>query len=700
MNITMKRRTFIKTTILGLTGLTLGCTEQESDSVPAVSHELGLWLNIDEDSKITVVVVRTEMGQGVTTSLPMIVAEELEANWEDVGFKVMAELGDYGESMTSGSRTIREHYEKMRGIGATAKEMLIQAAANRWQVDPGTLTAENSTVTHPSMGSLRYGELVEEAALLPVPEDPQLKDPSQFKIIGTSVPRLDSPEHIEGTSTFSTDIVVPDMLYAAVAQSPVFGGDVSNFDALSLDPAVGTIVKITSGIAVVARSYWEAEKALASLDVEFEHPPEMEALDNAAITAQLEAGVELEGAVFQAVGDVDEALDNADDTFTQTYEVPYLAHSPLEPPSCIAQVTSTSCELWVATQAASYALEAAVSVTGLDPSAVTIHSTLVGGAFGRKGEWDFVTLAVEIAKSMPGTPVNVIWSRKEDIQHDFYRPAFMAKFSGAIKDGQVTGWKGTNAGPSIMSRFMPGISPDFMSTLNFKPPYGIPAIKSSSVNVDIGVPVGFWRSIGASQNVFFIESFVDALADQLDQDPLAFRKSLLAGNERAVTVLETVADMANWGAPGVSGAAHGVSFADTNDSLVAQIAEVSVDKNNTENPVTVHKVYCAIDCGLAVHPNTIKAQIEGAVIYGLTAALVGQIDIEGGRVKQSNYHDYRALTLKDSPDVEVEIITGGTGIGGVGESGVPLIAPAVANAIFSLTGEQVTKLPINRFLLS
>jgi len=593
--------------------------------------------------------------------------------------------------ITAGSMSIMTMYTPLREVGAAAKEMLITACAQRWQVDPESLTAENSYVTHPTMGSVSYGELAEDASLLPIPEEPQLKDPSKFKIIGKSLARLDTPDHIEGKSIFGTDVVVPDMLYAAVSQSPVFGGEVSNFDSLTVQGTnAEAIVQIPGGVAVLAKSYWEAEKVAQSLELEFDNPEGMEDLSSEDISEQLTQDLTKPGTQMSLVGNPESALETAPIKVEAIYEVPFLAHTTMEPMTCTAKVTPVSCEVWVPTQGAQMVKSAAVANTGLDSSSVEVHPTYLGGGFGRKVDTDYAIHAVLAAKAV-GKPVKVLWSREEDIQHDHFRPVFKAALKGGIDDSnKLISWIWKNAGPSLM-----GGSFDFMAIGSV--PYDVPNRSTHYVKSSFGIPVGWWRSVGASQNGFFIESFEDELAHAAGADPLEFRKEHLKDNSRNLAVLEKVAEMANWGHPSIPGAAQGVAFAPHAGSIVAQVVELSVDSGGE---VKVHKVYCAIDCGDVVNPDIVKAQMEGCIIFGLTAALYGEITIENGCAKQSNFHDYPILTMKDSPPVETEIIISGKRRTGVGESGVPPIAPAVTNAIYAATGHRIRTLPVSRYEFS
>jgi isoquinoline 1-oxidoreductase beta subunit len=698
------RRTFLKTTALGLTGLTLGCRIGPWPSGGKLSN-LTVWLTISTDNWITIAVPKAEMGQGVSTALPMIVAEELEADWTKVTYALRGELGDYSISgamgmsgITGGSTSISTLYKPLRELGAAAKEMLLTACAQRWQVAPESLEARDSMITHLTMGSTTYGALAEEANLLPIPDirEDQLKDPDEFKLIGKPLARLDSPDHIEGRSVFGTDVTVPEMLYAAVRQSPVFGGMVANFDPSIIEgTAAEAIVEIPGGVAVVAGSYWEAESIARSLALDFHIPEEMEALSSEDIAQQLTEDLSMPGSEVRLIGDPVAALEGAPIQIEALYEVPLLAHATMEPMTCTAKVTPESCEVWVPTQGARMVQGVARVNTGLDVASIKVHPTHLGGGFGRKVESDYVTQAVLASKAV-GKPVKVIWSREEDMQHDYYRPAFQAQLKGGIgSTNRITSWIGKSAGPSLMA----GGFFDFMSTAGFSPlPYDVPNMSAHYVRSNFGVPIGWWRSIGSSQNVFFVESFIDELAAAAGEDPLSLRGEHLKNNARRLAVLERVAEMAHWGQPLVPGASQGVALALHGASVLAQVAEVSVDSGGE---VTVHTVYCALDCGRVVNPDIVEAQIEGAVIFGLTAALYGEITVDHGRVQQSNFHDYPLVTMKDAPLVKTTIIASDAPPSGVGEIGVPPIAPAVTNALFAATGNRIRQLPISRhrFLL-
>jgi isoquinoline 1-oxidoreductase beta subunit len=691
VDLQIDRRTFLKTTLMGFTGLTLSCTIGPWPP-NGESSGLTIWINISEDNQVTITVVKSEMGQGVTTALPMIIAEELEANWENVRFELRSEVPPYILTLsptTTWSYSVNSLYLPLRRIGAAAKEMLIKACAQRWEVHPKTLRAENSHVSHSTLGSISYGELTEEASKLPIPLNPQLKDPSEFTIIGQPFARLDASDHVEGRTVYGTDVVIPDMLYAAVRHSPVFGGNVSNFDLLTgnVDDEI-SIFLIPGGVAAVAESHWRAEKVLRSLDVEFNLPEEMKNRDSAEISDILARDLKKPGMLLHNKGFPEVALQQATQKVDATYDVPFLAHAAMEPMTCTAKVTEDRCEIWIPTQDSLNAQLKAAQITGLKESAIDVYPTNLGGGFGRKIETDCVEEAVTLSQSA-GRPVKVIWSRTEDMQHDFYRPVFRAELSGGIgADGLISSWISKSAGPLVASFAyivaLPGLA---------YAPYDIPNMRISYSPSDTGVPVGFWRSVSFSQNIFFIESFIDELAYMAEANPFNFRIEHLKNSPRKLAVLETVAQMSNWGQPKASGAAHGLALSDEFGSIVAQVAEVSVE-NGT---VIVHKVYCAIDCGTVVNPDIVKAQLEGGIIFGLTAALYGEITLKSGRVQQTNFNDYPLVMLKNAPAVQISIINSEKHPRGIGEVGVPPIAPAVTNAIFAATGHRIRILPISRY---
>ncbi len=712
----MNRRTFIKATVVGFTGLTIGCPDNSDDVEPIdggadtngdagvpESYSLDLWINIDASGKITVQIVKAEMGQGISTGIAMIVAEELDAAWKDMYFELVGEFAEnayapygFGSPMTSASTSISVNYTRLREIGAAAREMLVAAAAARWGVEPATLTTAESTVLHPSHGSLTYGELAEDASNLPVPQEPTLKDPARFKLIGTPAHRLDTTDMVNGKSVFGQDVVLPGMVYGAVRHCSVLGAHVTNLAALQAaiaDTAAMAVVQIPHGIVVVAPSIWQAQKVADSLVLETDATPTQLALSSDSISSTLAECLTKPGLNVHTAGDAPAAMAAAETTVEAVYEVPLLAHETMEPMVCTARVDGDQIELWLPTQGAAVVVRDVAAQLQIPEASITVHATHLGGGFGRKVKADYAVQAVLAARET-GEPVKVMWARKEDVQHDFYRPAFTAELKGGLDaQGNLVAWMTKNAGPSILGDGLP-FPVDPLSIAGFNQVlYEIPNQQIDHVACKLGVPVGFWRSIGHSQNAFFVEGFIDELAVASGQDPLAFRKKLVHNDPRHLAVLERVEAMSNWGTPSVPGAAQGVSFTEGSGTYTAQVAEVSVDPGNK---MTVHKVYAAVDCGRVINPDAVEAQIQGGVVFGLSAALTGEITIQNGQVQQSNFHDCPILTLADTPPVEVGIVDSTEPPGGVGELGVSPVAPAVVNAIHAATGTRIRRLPISR----
>ena len=659
------------------------------------------WIRIGADDVITIVVDRSEMGQGVNTALPMLIAEELDADWsrirvEHAPVDPVYNNRLFGMQATGGSSSVRSSWQHFREAGAAAREMLVSAAATQWGVDPVTCRTSNSVVRHEGTGrTCRYGEVAAAAAALPVPSKPQLKSPNDFKLIGTRVKRLDTPAKVNGSATFGIDVHVPGTLVAVIARPPAFGGKLGAFDATKAMavPGVRRVVPISSGVAVVANGYYAASKARNALAVTWSNGPN-EHISSASIARQMREAAKRPGAVARHEGNGASALAGAAKRIDAEYEVPFLAHATMEPMTCVAHVRSDGCDIWVPTQRQDGVRAVAAEITGLPPKSITVHTTYLGGGFGRKFETDFVVDAVELSKRM-AAPVKVIYSREDDIRHDFYRTAAYNKLSAALDaDGWPIAWTNTIVSASSMMRIFPAMVKDKLDgdcvegAANI--PYAIPNIDVQFVLEDFGVPVGFWRSVGNSQNAFVTECFIDELAAATKKDPVEFRRRLLADKPRHLGVLNLAAEKAGWGTPLPKGRYRGVAVHSAFDSYVAEIAEVSIEKGT----VRVHRVVAAVDCGQVVNPDIVEAQIEGGIVYGLTAALKGEITIERGGVKQSNFHDYRMLRMSEMPVIETYIVPSTEAPTGVGEPGTPPIAPAVANAVRAATGVPVRSLPI------
>jgi isoquinoline 1-oxidoreductase subunit beta len=665
------------------------------------------WLRIDADGLVTIVNSVPEMGQGTSTAMVMIVADELDADLARVRVEqAPADPARYANPVTGaqsygGSRGIRDHLEMWRKAGAAAREMLKQAAAQEWGEPVESVETELGAVVHTPTGRrLSYGRLVEKARQLPVPQNPTLKTPEQFRYIGKDVERLDIPAKVSGQAVFGLDVQVPDMLVATIQKCPVFGGTVRSFDASLANAVRGVrhVVQVSSGVAVVADTFWAARKGRQALRVTWNEGP-LAQLTSAQISREYASLARQPGRVARSEGDVAKALAAAGRTLEAVYQVPYLHHATMEPMNCTAHVTADACTVWAPTQNPGGSQAIAAKLTGLPVEQVSVHTTLLGGGFGRRGEVDFVIDAVETSKAV-GAPVKVVWTREDDMQHGFYRPATYNVLRAALDErGLPSAWFHRIVGPGIVAQKGSGPPGTIDRTAvegarNI--PYDIPNLQVEWVEKDPGVPVGFWRSVGASQNAYVVEGFVDELAGAAGRDPVEYRLALLGQSPRLAGVLELAARQAAWGTPLPPGRARGVAVAASYESYAAEVAEVSVAPDGA---VRVHRVVCAIDCGFAVDPDQVRAQMEGSVVYGLTAALHGRITIERGRVVQSNFGDYPMLRIGEMPRVEVHILESGEKPGGIGQPGVPPLAPAVCNALFALTGKRIRELPIARTAL-
>jgi isoquinoline 1-oxidoreductase beta subunit len=630
----------------------------------------------------------------------MIAAEELECDWQKVRTKFAPADKAYFNPRfklqgTGGSSGTPTSWIPLRKAGAAARTMLLEAAARHWGVDPSQCRAENGAILHvASNRSLTYGNLAEAAAKLPVPQDVPLKDPKQFHLIGKPTRRLDTPDKVNGRAQFGIDVSQPEMFFAVVSRCPVFGGSVASFDAAKSRaiPGVKDVFQISSGVAVVADNTWTAMEARRALEVKWNEGPNANATSG-SISKLFADKASRPGPVARREGDV-KALESAAKKIEAVYEVPFLAHATMEPQNCTAHVRADRCDVWVPTQNQTNAQSTAAKITGLDPSAVFVHTTFLGGGFGRRFETDYVSEAVEISKKIGG-PVKVAWSREDDIQHDYYRTASYAHFTAGLDaGGWPIVWMNRIACPSLMGRFGPlkdnfdRRSVEICDTV----PYDIPNILVDYQRAEAGIPIGFWRSVGASQNGFFLESFIDEIAAAGNKDPYELRRRLLVKSPRHLAVLDRAAREAGWGTPLPSGRARGIAVVSAYDGYVAQVIEISL--NRKERSFQVHRVVCAIDCGRIVNPSSIDAQAKSSVVYGLTAALYGEITIDRGRVRQSNFNDYRMLRINQMPIVDVHIIDSEESPTGAGEFVVPPVAPALCNALFAATGKRIRRLPI------
>jgi isoquinoline 1-oxidoreductase beta subunit len=707
----ISRRDFMRTGAAIGAGLTLaihlpGCAPR-APVVTGPPFEPNAWLKIGTDGVVTVVVDKSEMGQGVLTALPQMIMEELDGDWSTMKIE-SAPAGPqfinpaFGLQGTGGSTSVRISMQPLREAGAKARALLVAAAAQQWGIDPSACSTENGYVKETgSRRRLSYGALTVAAAALPVPETVTLKDPKDFRLIGHSIRRTDLPAKVNGSAGFGIDAHVDGMLVAVVARAPVLGATVTGFvpDAAMAVPGVRQVVQVSSGVAVVASGYWAAIKGREALQVTWSESP-MAGVDSAELSARYAALAARPGVAARHDGDPAAALRRAVTRVEATYEAPYLAHATMEPMNCAAWVEADKCTVWAPTQfqsgAGIGAQGIAAVVTGLPAEAVTVHTTLLGGGFGRRFELDFIVDAVEVSKAIAG-PVKVIWPREDDIRHDFFRPATYSRLSAGLDAANTPiAWSQTIVSPSIMSRFTAvfGPLPNGVDSSSVEGcadvAYSIPNFHCGWVNAEVGVPIGFWRSVGHSQNGFVAEGFVDELANAAGADPYEFRRGLLANAPRHRGALELAATRAGWGTALPAGRARGIAVVMSFGSYVAQVAEVSVENGR----VRVHRVVCAVDCGMVVNPDIVAAQMESAIVFGLTAALHGRITLENGAVVQGNFDTYPVLRINEMPVVEVHIVPSTEAPGGVGEPGTPPIAPAVANAVFALTGQRIRSLPI------
>jgi isoquinoline 1-oxidoreductase beta subunit len=698
----MQRRDFLQLTGTIGAGLVIGFRIPDRRAVAPFAPNA--WLRIGIDNSVLVVVDRSEMGQGVTTSLPMLLAEELEADWTKIRFEFAPADKAYinqlfGIQGTGGSSSVRAAWKPLREAGAQARTMLIAAAAQAWGVEPASCRAEAGAVMHAATKRrLTYGALAQRAAALPVPANVPLKDPKDWRLAGKPTKRLDTRFKVNGTAQFGIDVRVPGMLTAVVARSPVFGGKVRSFDATAAKaiPGVRHVVQISSGVAVVGDGYWPAKQGRDALNVSWDEGPVAQ-VSSASISSLFAQRATQDGAVARHDGDAVAALAAAAQRVEAVYEMPFLAHATMEPMNCTAHVRAGAVDIWAPTQNQTGVQMVGGQLGGVPPENVAVHTTYLGGGFGRRFELDFIVEALETSKAA-GAPVKVIWSREDDIQHAQYRPANYHQLrAGLDASGRAVAWTHRIVAPSIMARMFPqtvknGLDGEAVEG-GVELPYAVPNVHVDYQLTDTGIPVGFWRSVNNSFNSFAVEGFIDELAVAAKQDPYEYRRALLANAPRHRGVLELAASRAGWGTALPSGRGRGIAVFKSFESFAAQVAEVSV---SPAGDVRVHRVVCAIDCGMHVNPSTIEAQMQGGIVYGLTAALNGAITIENGRVMQSNFHDYPMLRLAEMPVVEVYIVPSNEAPGGVGEPGTPPIAPAVCNAIFAATGKRIRKLPIGK----
>jgi isoquinoline 1-oxidoreductase beta subunit len=689
------RRDFLRTG----TGLLLGLFLPESARLAAQGRGRGggpvnpnAYIHIGADDSVTFQITKAEMGQGTVTSLSQLLAEELDCDWQNVRTEFApVDPALFGNQGVYGSASIRTTWMPLRQAGASARAMLMDAAAQKWNVDRASLRTDSGFVVNPASGArLSYGSLAETAAKLPVPAGVLLKDPKQFRLIGKSLKRLDTRAKVNGSAQFGLDAKVPGMVFAVLTRCPVFGGKVASFDATKarVVPGVKNVVQVPQGVAVIGENTWAAMQGRKALEVQWDEGP-VASVNSAGIRKMFAEAATQPGAVAKKTGDAQQALASAAKKIDAVYEAPYQSHSPMEPMNCTAVVHPDRCEIWAPTQMQTGGQSAAAKITGLKPEQVKLNTLFLGGGFGRRGGVDYLAEAVEIAKTMPGTPVKLTWSREDDMQHDLYRPASYVKFSGGV---DAAGWPVALTASIACPSFFGGrpgsvdsTAVEGIHTLE----YTIPNTYIDWRKSDPGIPTTFWRAVGFTQNTFFAEGFIDELAAAGGKDPVELRRHLLGDSPRLLAVLNRVAEKSDWGKP-AAGRHQGVAVVNNVGSFTAMVAEVSVNQGKLK----VHRVVCAVDCGHIVNPAIIRQQIESGIVYGLSASLKGAITIDKGRVQQGNFHNYEVLRIDEMPQIDVHIVETDNNPGGIGEASVPPLAPAVANAIFAATGKRIRSLPI------
>jgi isoquinoline 1-oxidoreductase beta subunit len=700
---TLSRRDFLKTSAIAGSGLTLGVylpgAVSEAQAAGTV-YTPNAWVHIADDNTVTLISARSEMGQGVYTSMPMLIAEELNVDIKKIKVAIAPPNEVYknallGGQLTGGSTSVRDGWEKLRIGGAQVRTMLVAAAAGKWNVDPANCHAENGMVISPNGKKATYGQLAQAASKLPVPKDIVLKDPKDFEIVGKPLKRLDTPSKVNGTAEFGIDVKLPGMVYASLEQCPVIGGKVKSFDASRARtmPGVLDVVQIDDGVAVVANSYWRAKKARDALSVEWDEGPAAN-LNNAVMMDGIRNAAATEKNInVKKTGDAAAALDSAARTLNEEYESPLLAHATLEPMNFTAHYRNGKCLLIGPTQFQQGAQGAVAAALGIKPEDITLKTTFLGGGFGRRLELDFIVQAAQISKAV-GKPVKLIWTREDDTTHDFYRPMALNRMAAGLDaDGKTIAMTFQVTSQSITQRAF-GLPKDTLDPFMVEAavvPYDIPNMTQDLVIHDTGLRAGYWRSVSHALNAFANESFIDEMATAAGKDPYEYRLSLLDKQPRFANVLKLAAEKAGWGNALPTGRARGIALMEGYDTYMAQVAEISVK----DNEIKVHRVIAVADLGLMVNPDTVEAQIQSSIAFGLSAALFEQITLENGRVQQTNFNNFPVVRMHEMPQIEVVLINSTEKPGGIGEPATALIGPAVANALFAATGKRVRKLPLS-----
>ncbi|WP_341708608.1 molybdopterin cofactor-binding domain-containing protein [Halopseudomonas sp.] len=665
----------------------------------------GAYVRVGHDGKVTVISPKIEMGQGAHTGIAMMVAEELEVRLEDVSVEDAPPDSDlYADSImqfqaTGGSTSTRHAWQPLREAGATARLLLIQAAAQQWSVDPAQCEAREGVVYGPGERQAGFGELVDLASALPLPTEVVLKTPDQFRLIGTAARRIDTPNKVNGKAKFTIDLQVPDMLVASSLTCPVYGGTLKSVDASAARqvPGVRDVVTLDNAVTVTATNYWACQQGLQALKIEWDLG-ENASISSPELDAALQKASSADGVVAHSSGDIAASLEAASSQFEAVYEQAFLSHSPLEPMTCVAHVRPDGCDLWVGTQVPVFAQQTAAAITGLKPEQVVVHNQLIGGAFGRRLDYDFIAQAVAIARQV-SYPIKLIWSREEDMTHDLYRPHYVDRLTAALDaDGKPQGWQHRIAGASVMARYVGSLPPNGVDAdaveVAIHPIYSLDSLQVNYIREEPKViPVSWWRGVGPLRSTLALECFIDELAHNAGKDPVEYRLALMDKHPRAQAVLKLAAEKADWQTPLPAGQGRGIAVSAVFGSFVATVVELEMQAGKG---IRIKRLVSAIDCGLVTNPTSVLAQIEGGTLFGLSASLFNEITIEQGQVQQRNFNTYRQLRIGEAPGVEVHIVPSTEAPGGVGETGTALIGPALLNALAAASGERLRRLPLSR----